>query len=102
MLGFWKSMTLVPMKLSVKLDRFTIGVMPVKMKAIAIIDAPRWMGMLMKVFSVFMSKKMMKRMVILKEWGKIAEITGQACIPAGFGECGGTFTKDAFDPYYKK
>jgi len=31
-LGFWAMMTLVPMKLSMKLDRLTIGVLPIKMK----------------------------------------------------------------------
>ena len=42
--GFWASMTMVPMKLGVKLDRLTMGVIPCKMKLIVILDTPRWMG----------------------------------------------------------
>ena len=94
-IGFWASMTLVPMKLSVKLDRLTIGVLPVKMKLILILDCPTWMDVLVKMFSVFMSKKMRSRMVLLKkEWHVVAERFGQPCIPAGFGECGGSLATD--------
>ena len=94
-LGFWSAMTLVPMKLSIKLDRLTIGVLPVKMKLLLIFDSPTWMDIMMKMFSVFMSKKMRSRMVVYKkEWHVLTERLGQECIPAGFGECGGTLSTD--------
>lgn len=63
-LGFWSMMTLFPMKLSVKLDRLTIGVLPVKMKMLVILDTPGWMSILMKIFGVFISKKMKSRMKV--------------------------------------
>jgi len=100
-MGFWGMMTMVPMKLSAKLDRLTIGVIPCKMKLIICLDCPRWMNILMKLMSLFMSKKLMKRMkVYKKEWHTVAEHLGAGCIPKGFGECGGTLTTDPIvDPY---
>jgi hypothetical protein len=40
-LGIIKTMTLVPMKVGAKLDRLTIGVLPVKMNAIYILETPK-------------------------------------------------------------
>ena len=102
-LSFWKGMTLVPMKLSVKLDRLTIGVAPVKMKLFLCLDTPAWMSALMRLFGTFMSKKMMKRMVLLKkDWGRAAEVCGGVeFVPTGYGECGGTLTADpVLDPLF--
>ena len=90
-LGFWAMMTLIPMKLSVKLDRLTIGVLPIKMKLLIILDAPNWMTILMKVFGVFLSKKMKQRIVVVKkDFHLVGESFGTACIPKGFSECNGT------------
>ena len=47
-MGFWASMTMVPMKLGVKLDKLTMGVMPVKMKVLLCLDCPRWVSVMMK------------------------------------------------------
>ncbi len=96
-LGFWTMMTLVPMKLGVKLDKLTIGVLPIRIKLILVLDAPTWMSVLMKIFGVFMSKKMKQRMQVHKKaWHVVEEHHGRECIPAGFasGECNGTLTKD--------
>lgn len=103
-LSFWQTMTLAPMKLSVKLDKLTMGVIPVKMKLLLILDTPRWMNVLMKIFSLFMSKKLMKRMrTYKKEWEKVAEMVGAECIPKGFGGCAGTLTVDpVIDAYLAK
>uniref|UniRef100_A0A7S0IL42 CRAL-TRIO domain-containing protein n=1 Tax=Calcidiscus leptoporus TaxID=127549 RepID=A0A7S0IL42_9EUKA len=93
--GFWAAVTMVPMKLSVKLDRLTIGILPVKMKLILMLDTPRWMSVMMRIFSMFMSKKMQKRMVMCKkEWHAVGERLGADCVPSGFGECGGTLHAD--------
>lgn len=94
-MGFWASMTLVPMSLGAKLDRLTIGILPVKMKLILMLDCPTWISAIMKVFGVFMSKKMKQRMVYLKkEWGAPAEHFGAAAVPAGFAECNGACRED--------
>jgi len=97
MLGFWASMTMMPMKLSVKLDRLTMGVIPCKMKLILCLDCPRWINIMFKIMSLFISKKLMKRMKLFKkDWNAVAEHLGAACIPDGFagGECGGTLKLD--------
>jgi len=65
-LGFFAMMTLVPVSLGVKLDRLTIGVLPVKMKLLLLLEAPTWISMLMKAFSMFMSKKMKGRVKVAK------------------------------------
>ena len=97
-------MTLVPMDLSAKLDRLTIGVLPVKMKQLMMLDTPTWMSTMMKIFGVFMSKKMKSRMVwYKKEWGVPADAFGASAVPVGFGECNGTCTADpVMDTYMKK
>ena len=103
-IGFYSAMTLVPMKLGAKLDKLTMGVLPVKMKLILCLDSPRWMSVMMKVFGMFMSKKMRSRIKIKKqEWGFVSECFGAACIPKGFGECEGTLTEDpVLAPYAKE
>lgn len=65
MIGFYKMATLVPPDLGAKMDRLTIGILPVKMKSIYIFGAARWMQLLMGLLKPFMSKKMRQRMVIL-------------------------------------
>ena len=64
---------------------------------------PAWMSALMRLFGTFMSKKMMKRMVLLKkDWGRAAEVCGGVeFVPTGYGECGGTLTADpVLDPLF--
>lgn len=99
--GFWASMTMVPMKLSVKLDKLTMGVLPIKMKYMIVADAPRWISVLMKIFGMFMSKKLMGRIKMFKkEWEEVNKIVGDEAIPPGFGECNGKLKGDpVIDPY---
>jgi len=62
-IGFWNCMTLIPMDLSAKMDRLTIGVMPIKMKGIYMFGSPRWMSLMMGLMKPFLSKKMRERMI---------------------------------------
>jgi hypothetical protein len=101
--SFWSMMTMFPMELSTKLDRLTIGVLPVKMKLIMMTDPPRWMKMMMTIFGVFMSAKMKSRMVMFKKpdcWAAVREKFGAEAIPPSFGECNGTCKTDpCLDPW---
>mmetsp|Transcript_36878 Transcript_36878/g.73549 ORF Transcript_36878/g.73549 Transcript_36878/m.73549 type:complete len:171 (-) Transcript_36878:225-737(-) len=102
-LGFFAMMTLVPVSLGVKLDRLTIGVLPVKMKLLLLLEAPTWISMLMKAFSMFMSKKMKGRVKVAKaEWHLVEENFGadKANVPKGFGQCGGTLAQDPVTSVY--
>lgn len=65
MIGFWKLATLVPHDVSAKMDRLTIGILPVKLKKIYIFGAAAWMNVLMALMKPFMGKKMRDRMEIL-------------------------------------
>jgi hypothetical protein len=99
-IGFIQAMTLMPLKLSVKLDRLTIGVLPVKMNALYILECPTWIDLFMKFVAMFMSKKMKERLIILKDWNKVEEIVGKEAIPKPFGKLEGFIEVDPVDAKY--
>lgn len=99
-IGFVESMTFVPMKLGVKLDRLTIGVLPVKMKKCYVFETPKWMNMFFSFMGMFMSKKMKTRIVLLDSKEKIEEIMGEECIPKSFGGLKGSVEVDLVDSQY--
>ena len=66
-IGFWAAMTMMPPKLGAKLDRLTIGVLPIKMKKFYLFDCPRWMHLMMALMNPFISKKMKSRVLILDQ-----------------------------------
>lgn len=101
-MGFMEMMTLFPMKLGVKLDRLTMGTLPVKMKACYILETAAWMDLLMKFMGMFMSKKLKQRIVNLKEWGDLERILGKECIPKGFGKLEGSLEVDPLEEKYFK
>lgn len=91
-MGMKDCFTMMPMKLATKLDRLTMGVLPVKMQYCYIFESPTWMNVFMKILGVFMSKKMKERMVFLKSWDdfdKIDGLEGLNAVPKGFGKIDG-------------
>lgn len=64
-IGFWAAMTIIPMELSTKMDRLTIGVLPVKMKAIYMFGCARWINLMMNLMKPFLSKKMRDRLIVV-------------------------------------
>lgn len=66
-IGFWNAMTLIPLDLSAKMDRLTIGVLPVKMKMIYCFGCARWINVMMTLMKPFMSKKMRERFIVVTE-----------------------------------
>jgi hypothetical protein len=99
-IGFIEGMTFVPMKLGVKLDRLTVGILPIKMNACYILDSAAWMDIIGALMGMFMSKKIKGRVRVLKEWSELEEITGKECIPKPFGELEGTVEVDLVDAKY--
>jgi len=95
-LGFWACFTLIPPKLSAKMDRLTIGVLPVKMKKFYITEAASWMNILMAIMSPFMSKKMKSRMANMKDDydGVMEALGGPEYTYENFGETKGGLLKD--------
>jgi len=112
-IGFWSTMTLIPIDVSAKMDRLTIGVLPVKMKAIYMFGAARWLHVMMGLMKPFLSKKMRERMIIVTdtqmtqlEGGRqqfVDELVSRDSIPIGFmGLEGGTTHNAMFDKLLKK
>ena len=100
MIGFWKMATLVPTELGAKMDRLTIGILPVKMKKIYVFGAARWMSLLMLIMKPFMGKKMRERMVILPKKTNLQtfcdDLVTRKNIPEGFSSLEGGHARDVF------
>ena len=64
--GMWEVMTMFPMDLGTKLDRLTIGTLPIKMKSCYILNSAKWLNIMMALIKPFMSKKMRSRMIMLQ------------------------------------
>jgi hypothetical protein len=99
-MGFFELFTLMPMKLGAKLDRLTIGVLPVKCNMIYLLEGPQWIKLLMNFMGMFMSKKMKKRIAFLKEWKEVGETLGEECIPKNYGKLEGHLEVDPVEKEY--
>jgi hypothetical protein len=104
--GLIESMTVVPMDLGTQMDRLTIGVLPIKMKACYILDYRRWLSILMGLMRPFMSKKMRSRIILITKkqdpQAVLDEEFGRVNIPVGFGGLEGTMEDDiVFGQYVK-
>ena len=97
--GFWQLATLVPHDLSAKMDRLTIGILPVKMKAIYVFGAATWMHLLMAMMKPFMGKKMRERMILLPNKTDMQaycdDLVSRKNIPKGFCDIQGKAPRDA-------
>lgn len=105
--GMIATMTLVPMEIGTKLDRLTIGVLPIKMKACYIFNYRKWLAILLGIMKPFMSKKMRQRIITIPEKDdpqKVMEeaLGGKENIPMGFANLEGTMEDDiVFGKYIK-
>jgi rubrerythrin len=105
--GMWECFGIVPMDVSAKLDRLTIGSMPVKMKKIYMFDAAQWLHIVNALMRPFLSAKMRSRLVCPTAKDEPPQAIcdrefGRASIPHGFaGMVGGTM-KDLIETKYIK
>ena len=99
-MGFIQSITLVPMSVGTKLDRLTMGVLPIKMKALYIFEVAMWMSLFMKMAGMFMSNKMKERILICDDYSGVEEIVALEHIPKGFGTLQGGMEKDEAETKY--
>lgn len=93
-MGFFKMFGLLPMKLSAKLDRLCIGVLPIKCNKLYILEMSGWIKTFMKFMGMFMSKKMLSRFVEIEDWEEIPKLLGEDCIPKNFGKLEGKLEND--------
>lgn len=105
-IGFWNTMTLLPMEMSAKMDRLTIGVLPVKMKAIYMLGCARWMNLMMALMKPFLSKKMRGRLIIINETDDRQEwvdgLFEPDNVPDGFCKLQGEMAHNAAIEKFKK
>ncbi|KAI2497501.1 hypothetical protein MHU86_17003 [Fragilaria crotonensis] len=93
-LQFWNSLTLLNPTLAHKIDRLTIGTMPVKMKQIYVCESPQWAQILVKLMMPFLSPIVKDRIVFLGNPKILEDILGRDCIPSGFVGTQGRLEKD--------
>lgn len=91
---FWSSVTLVSPNLAFKIDRLTIGTMPVKMKQIYVCESPQWAQVLLNIMKPFLSKTVKARIVFLQSPKVLEDILGLDCIPTEFVGTEGKLDKD--------
>ena len=99
-LGMVACFTMMPAKLSTKLDKLTIGVLPVKMKGGYMLETPTWVVVFMKIVGIFMSKKMKERVVIWKDWSQLEKTFGLEVTPKVFGKVNGKLEEDVIEKTY--
>lgn len=101
-----QTLTMIPMDLGTKIDRYTIGILPIKMKTCYIFNHRPWLGLLLGIMKPFMSKKMRSRMVAIpakdNPQSVIDEAIGRDNIPIGIEGLEGTLDEDiVFGQYVK-
>lgn len=106
-IGFWRFMSAFPLEVGAQMDRLTIGVLPIKMKAIYVMKAAMWMNVLLGMMKAFMSKKMRQRIVIIKKDQDAQAVLNEALggpeyIPINCCGLQGTMEKDIFFGRYFK
>ncbi len=100
-MGLMDSLTFMPMNVTSKIDRFTIGVLPVKVKAMYCTDCARWVKVMMRIFGMFMSKKIKKRIqLLLDDRRELVDIFEKEVIPKAFGKVGGRLEVDPMKEEY--
>lgn len=76
-------LTMIPMDLGAKLDRISVGILPVKMKKMYMYNCARWMWIIAGLMAPFASPKMRKRVCFLRgnPQKRFAQDLGPECIP---------------------
>ena len=103
-IGMVEMFTFMPADLSAKLDRLTIGILPIRMTGIYIFGAGTWMHVLMGIMKPFMGKKLRQRIITVKKKENPTEVmdkvVGKSCIPKGFAGQEGVVEQDMLKEKY--
>lgn len=94
--GFWQYMTMLPMSVGLMLDKYMVGVIPVRTKLVVFLKRPLWVDIMYGILQLFLPKRMKRRVDMPRnEDQKAAEETvGIHCIPIGFDDLNGTIEVD--------
>jgi len=92
---FLNSVTLIPSQLAHKIDRLTIGTVPVRMKQIYLCESPKWTHALLAIMKPFLSQTVKDRILFLENPKMLEDILGQECIPSNFTGTDGKMERDS-------
>jgi hypothetical protein len=87
----WTFMTMLPVDVGLKLDSFTISVIPAKTKFLVLYDRPGWAKFLFQLIKPFLRRSMQRRVIVIEEGLYERDIvkdvlgTGKQAIPSGLG-----------------
>lgn len=89
-------LSLIPMDLGTKLDRISVGILPIKMKKMYMYNCARWMWIIAGLMAPFSSPKMRKRVSFLRgnPQKRLATDLGPECIPKAMFGVEGMATTD--------
>uniref|UniRef100_A0A7S0AVP7 CRAL-TRIO domain-containing protein n=1 Tax=Minutocellus polymorphus TaxID=265543 RepID=A0A7S0AVP7_9STRA len=92
--SFYQYMTMLPYQLGITIDKFMIGVTPLKTKLVVFLKRPLWFDVGFGLLSVFLPTRMKKRVSQPDaEQASIEDIVGSN-IPVGFDNYNGTLAFD--------
>ena len=92
--SFYQYMTMLPYQLGITIDKFMIGVTPLKTKLVVFLKRPRWFDVGFGLLSVFLPARMKMRVSQPDtEQASIEDIVGSN-IPVGFDDYNGTLAVD--------
>ncbi|KAG7365161.1 CRAL/TRIO domain containing protein [Nitzschia inconspicua] len=90
-IDFWTFMTMLPVDVGLKLDSFTISVIPAKTKFLVLYDRPSWAKILFQLVKPFLRRAMQRRVIVIEEGLYERDVvkdvigTGTQAIPTGLG-----------------
>mmetsp|Transcript_26547 Transcript_26547/g.78528 ORF Transcript_26547/g.78528 Transcript_26547/m.78528 type:complete len:405 (-) Transcript_26547:23-1237(-) len=89
--SFWDYMTMLPLQLGMKLDKFMINCTPLQTKLVVFMNRPVWADIGYGILSVFLTKETKNRvnMVHGDRQSAVIEVVGECCVPEGFNDLNG-------------
>jgi len=95
--GFWQYMTMLPLNVGLALDKYMVGVIPVRTKLVVFLKRPFWVDVMYGLLQFFLPKRMKRRVDMPSKANQKAaeETVGDVnCIPVGFDDLQGTLEVD--------
>ena len=79
-------LSMLPPNMERKIEKLTMGVLPIKTSQIYVTASPKWSKVFMTVAKPFLSQQMRERIVVLKSAKELDDSLGADCVPDGFGK----------------
>ena len=94
--GFWQYMTMLPVQVGLMLDKYMVGVIPVRTKLVVFLKRPFWVEVMYGMLKFFLPKRMKRRVEMPSGAGQkaVEETVGMKYIPVGFDDLEGSIEVD--------